>query len=362
MTSAAVLCLLELTIAASLVVVLVGMLRTPLRRIAGARAAYGLWLMVPLSTLTVLLPTPPPPFASVSESVPAPLTELVTATLTDSSTSVSSETIALATWALGVVIMLAVAITRQRTFVRSLGKLAPLPNGTYRSASSVEPMVVGALRPRVVLPVDFESRYTRDECELVLAHERAHVQRGDALTNAVATLWLCLSWFNPLMHWAIGWFRFDQELACDATVLASTGTARRRYADALLKTQLAADSDRTAVPAGCHWQSTHPLAQRIAALKRPLPGAARRWLGTALVCTLVSSGSYAAWAVRPELQSGEPDARMIPAQVRQVLLTLPAAREITPAPLVPWLPSKATFPKAPPRRCKLSRAKARTTP
>lgn len=344
--------LLELTTATSVAVVLVGVLRTPLRRIAGARAAYGLWLMVPLSTLTLLLPTPPQPFIPAAEAVGTVLAD----------PGLDGQAIALAVWAFGTVIMLSVAIARQRAFVRSLGKLSLLPNGTYQSAAAIEPMVVGALRPRVILPADFARRYTRDERALVLAHERAHVRRGDALTNAIATGWLCLSWFNPLVHWAIGWFRFDQELACDALVLAATGTARRRrYADALLKTQLAADSVSAALPAGCHWQSTHPLTQRIAALKRPLPGALRRSLGTALVCTLISSGSYAAWAVRPELGSAGPVSQSLPAQVRQVLLTLPPANEITPE---PFRLSNITTPvkKTSPRRCKLSRAQARTTP
>jgi beta-lactamase regulating signal transducer with metallopeptidase domain len=346
-----VICLLELTIAASVAVVLVGVSRAPLRRIAGARATYGLWLMVPLSTLTVLLPTPPQPLMPAAEAVGTVLAD----------PGVDGQALALAVWAFGTVVMLSVALARQRAFVRSLGKLSLLPNGTYQSATAIEPMVVGALRPRVILPADFEKRYTRDERALVLAHERAHVRRGDALTNAIATGWLCLSWFNPLMHWAIGWFRFDQELACDALVLASTGTARRRYADALLKTQLAADSVAAAVPAGCHWQSTHPLTQRIAALKRPLPGAVRRALGTALVCTLISSGSYAAWAVRPGLGSDAPVSQSLPAQVRQVLLTLPPAKELPPE---PFRLSNITVPvkKTSPRRCKLSRAQARTTP
>jgi bla regulator protein blaR1 len=343
----AVVCLLELTISASVAVVLVGVLRVPLRRIAGARAAYGLWLMVPSSTLTVLLPRPTQPLVPMTGPVLA-------------DPGYDSQAITLVVWAMGVVIMLAVAVSRQRAFVRSLGELSLSSNGTYRSASAIEPMVVGALRPRVVLPADFESRYTRDERALVLAHEQAHVLRGDALTNAIATGWLCLSWFNPLMHWAMSWFRFDQELACDALVLASTGAARRRYADALLKAQLAADSVGTAVPAGCHWQSTHPLAQRIAALKRPLPGTVGRWLGAALVCTLISSGSYAAWAVRPGLGSAEPDSPSPTAQVREVLLTLPPTDAITPQP-AGLLSISAPVKKTAPRRCKLSRAKARTT-
>jgi len=220
-----VVCLLELTLTASLAVVFVALLRTPVRWIAGARAAYGLWLTVPASALTVSLPTLPHPIINTVATNAA-------ITFPDASgSSPNGAAVALVVWALGAVTMLAVAVARQLAFVRSLGALSRLSNGTYRSASAIEPMVVGALRPRVVIPADFESRYTKDERALVLAHERAHVQRGDALTNAVATGWLCLSWFNPLMHWAVGRFRFDQELACDALVLASTGTARRRYAD-----------------------------------------------------------------------------------------------------------------------------------
>ena len=56
-----VVCLLELTLTASLAVVFVALLRTPVRWIAGARAAYGLWLTVPASALTVSLPTLPHP-------------------------------------------------------------------------------------------------------------------------------------------------------------------------------------------------------------------------------------------------------------------------------------------------------------
>jgi beta-lactamase regulating signal transducer with metallopeptidase domain len=113
----------------------------------------------------------------------------------------------------------------------------------------------------------------------------------------VASGCLCLSWFNPLMYWAVGQFRFDQELACDASVLAATGTARRRYADALLKAQLAADSLEF-VPAGCSWQSRRGLKKRIAVLKRPLPSYMRRAAGVLLAFACIGSGSYVAWATR----------------------------------------------------------------
>ena len=297
------LCLVQPTIAASVAVVLVGILRVPLRRIVGARAAYWLWLMVPLSTLGGLLPRAPSPWpatgatADVAAPVRHAMTD-VTTPLTDGSVPVHWQALVLVIWALGVALTLALSIRRQHRFVRSLGELARLPDGTYRSDRVHEPMVVGAWRPRVVLPADFETRYTRQERLLVLAHEHAHVQRGDALSNAVAMGWLCLCWFNPAMHWALERFRFDQELACDAWVLQVTGTARRRYADALLKTQLAADAMRI-VPVGCQWQSNHPLARRIAALRHPLPGSARGVLGALLACGLIFSGSYAAGGLAP---------------------------------------------------------------
>jgi bla regulator protein blaR1 len=290
MISHALFSLVVLTVASSVSVLVVALLRAPLRRVTGAQAAYWLWLMVPSSAVAALLPAPSAALTTIA--VPARVFVLAGA-----SAPARYAVIGVLVWAAGASVMLAFAVHRQRTFERSLGSLTSLPNGAYQSLSAAEPMLVGAWRPRVVLPADFEMRYTQEERALVLAHERAHLRRGDALANAVASGCLCLSWFNPLMYWAVGQFRFDQELACDASVLAATGTARRRYAVALLKAQLAADSVRF-VPAGCSWQSSHRLKQRIAVLKRPLPSYMRRAFGVLLALGFISSGSYVAWATR----------------------------------------------------------------
>jgi hypothetical protein len=140
----------------------------------------------------------------------------------------------------------------------------------------------------------------------VLAHEQAHRERGDALVNVVATIWLCLSWFNPLMYWAVARLRFDQELACDAVVLAPRATLRRRYAAALLRTQLAAEAGPP-VPIGCAWQSVHPLKERIAMLKRPLPTTTRRFSASMLTCATLVAGSYVAWTALPRVAYAQSD-------------------------------------------------------
>lgn len=156
-------------------------------------------------------------------------------------------------------------------------------------------MLVGAWNAKIIVPTDFECRYSLEERELVIAHERAHESRRDIAINALASFVLCLLWFNPLMYRALAWLRMDQELACDAQVLSHRSVERRLYADALFKTQLATES-AWRQPVGCHWQSIHPLKERISMLKRPLPGHSRRLVGFVAVTVFTGAASYAAWA------------------------------------------------------------------
>ena len=59
MSASALYVLAESSIAASAAVLLVALIRKPLRRLAGPEVACWLWLLVPASTLVVLLPVPP---------------------------------------------------------------------------------------------------------------------------------------------------------------------------------------------------------------------------------------------------------------------------------------------------------------
>jgi beta-lactamase regulating signal transducer with metallopeptidase domain len=305
--------LLVVTLASSVAIVLVAVLRRPLRYAVGARAAYWQWLLVPASACAVLLPAPVDTVRMIPESLPGSVSAaLSSAMVSVGAVGPSSNFVAasLAIWLLGTFLMLAWLVRRQRAFVRSLGTMAPDPDGIYRSSSTVAPLLLGAWRARIVVPTDFETRYGPEERTLVLAHERAHLVRRDAAINIFATVWLCLAWFNPLMYWALGRLRFDQELACDALVVAGSKAQRRLYADALLKTQLANES-AWRMPAGCHWQSTHPLKERVAMLKYPSPGLPRRLGGIAFIVALTVVGSYAVWAAQPEVPVPGTSARVI---------------------------------------------------
>jgi bla regulator protein BlaR1 len=301
------------TVASSLAILVVGVLRRPVRYAVGARAAYWQWLLVPASVLAVLLPAPAHSVRVLANSLPNSVSAAYSAVmLSVNAADISNHYMTvLVFWLLGAAVMLIWLVRRQHAFVRSLGNMKMDPDGIYRSDSIVAPLLLGAWRARIVVPTDFEARYGPEQRILVLAHERAHLMRRDATINIFATGWLCLAWFNPLMYWALGRLRFDQELACDALVVAGSKSGRRLYADALLKTQLANESAWCIPAAGCHWQSIHPLKERVAMLKNPLPGLARRLGGIAFSVAFTLAGSYAIWAAQPEVALPGTSARLI---------------------------------------------------
>jgi TonB family protein len=275
--------------AGTLVVLL---LRRSLRQWLGARVAYSLWLLVPVAALAMLAPAPSrqflvPVVTPAWTRIPHALANAMSpADGTDASS------ILLALWALGAAGAAFVFACRQAGFNRRILRRKGQP---FDEVVEHGPAVTGILRPRIVLPTDFRQRYDDHEQALVLAHERVHLRRGDVQAHTLATALRCVFWFNPLLHFAATRFRFDQELACDAAVLAQFPSSRRSYGDAMLKTQMA----ESGFPIGCHWQSIHPLKERIAMLKQPIPTTLRRASGTLLVVTLVLAASLGAWAAQP---------------------------------------------------------------
>lgn len=273
-------------------------IRPWLRARLGAELAYRAWLAVPLAVVATFLPAAPVA-APIANAMPALPT--VVAFASDAGGGRSSAIVLLGAWALGAVAMFAAFAWRQRHYVRALALDAALSvhDGVplrRAHAANASPATVGAWRPWIALPADFEAQYDATERELVLAHERMHVARRDGLANAALAALRCVFWFDPVVHFAARRFRFDQELACDAAVLRVRPDARRAYASAMFKTQLAVPG----LPVGCQWQSSPPLKERILMLKKDR--ATRTRLGgavTALFVGLVALSSYASQSNGP---------------------------------------------------------------
>jgi bla regulator protein BlaR1 len=297
--------LVELTIATSIAVVVVALMIAPLGRMSGPQVAYWLWLLVPASTLAALLPLPHQALQA-AQFLPRAVAGALAVERTfnnDVQDGAIYPTVALLIWACGFLLALTLLVIRQKLFTRSLRDLAPGADGAYRSAAIASPLLIGVRRARIIVPLDFDKRYDQEEQALILAHERAHRQRGDILANAIASAWLCVFWFNPLMYWAAKRLRVDQDLACDASVLRSSSARTLRYAQLLLKAQLA-DGAPLHAPMTCQWLSAHPLRERIVMLRHSYPGSARRRFGIALTAAVILAGTGLAWAAQPESSQG----------------------------------------------------------
>ena len=284
--------LVRLVLASSAAIVLTLLLRRPLRHLAGAAAAYGCWLLVPVVLLAAALPAVRSAPALVRAMAPA-LQAPTLAAVSVPAGSAGAGWVLLA-WAGGALASAALLLAGQRAFVRSLGNLRER-DGIFLAANERHgPALLGLWRPRIVVPSDFEVRYSAAEQALIIAHEQLHAERRDPAANAALALLQCAFWFNPLMHIAASRFRFDQELACDAAVMARHGGQRQAYAAAMLKTRVAG----APALATCHWQSSHPLKERIMQLKQTIPGAARRRAGHLVVALLACTSMLGTVAAR----------------------------------------------------------------
>ena len=295
--------LLRLGMASLVFTLLAGVMmlvRRPLRRRIGAAAVYALWLALPIGLALCCWPR---------HEVPLPVTALATApaafdgvglpVLPGQSAGFDLARIAVFVWLAGALAAACMLLLRQRAFLRSLGPLRPGPEKAWLSMRpDAGPLLVGLLRPRIVLPADFALCYDAAEQAAVLAHERLHARRGDLWWNALAALIVCLFWFHPLAGAARRRFLADQELACDSAVLCSGLHAPRTYAKALLKSLTTAS-----LPLGCTMQAISPIKERIMHLQDFVSPRRARIAVAMLLAGFSVAGAGFGWAATGEAAS-----------------------------------------------------------
>ena len=118
--------LVKTTLASSVALILVALLRKLMRIAVGARAAYWLWLLVPAMAASALLPAPTPMLLSTQVNfIPEQLRSAFTAMGPGNSADARELLIdlALAIWSVGAFSMLVSILARQQMFAKSLGIL-----------------------------------------------------------------------------------------------------------------------------------------------------------------------------------------------------------------------------------------------
>lgn len=94
------------------------------------------------------------------------------------------------------------------------------------------PVVIGHLRPVILMPVGLLDRLPLGQIESILLHELAHIRRADYLVNLLQTLMEGLLFYHPAVWWISSVIRTERENCCDDLVVATSGDAHE-YATAL---------------------------------------------------------------------------------------------------------------------------------
>lgn len=294
---AALTLLAEIGLVLTLALAVVLILRKPVRAVFGAGATYALWCLPPLTLMATSLPNPSPGFQLLIFSAASSESSAASPAIFTSSHPAWPEWL-LAIWLAGVVVASGIAVVRQLQFRRSIGSIKPLPGSIWRSDGPLSgPVLIGLIRPRIVVPPDFSQRYSDRQQQMIIAHEQSHQRRGDPWANAVASLIQCLFWFHPLIWPAGRLFRTDQEIACDASVLKRYPDWPRSYAEALLAT------DSPSGPAACHWSSLHSMKERIIMIKHHQVSRIKHRTGLALITLLALGLSGLVWSEGPSAPS-----------------------------------------------------------
>jgi VWFA-related protein len=94
------------------------------------------------------------------------------------------------------------------------------------------PMVIGWLRPAILVPVGALTGLPPEQITALLAHELAHIRRHDYIANVAQTVIEAVLFYHPAVWWVSERIRAERELCCDDVAVAASGDALT-YARAL---------------------------------------------------------------------------------------------------------------------------------
>jgi GWxTD domain-containing protein len=121
----------------------------------------------------------------------------------------------------------------QDRFARLAARMRASPQiALLESALAEVPLVMGHLRPVVLVPVGMLAGLPANQVESILLHELAHIRRADYLVNLLQTFVESIFFYHPAAWWISRVIRAERENCCDDLVVAASGDAHA-YALAL---------------------------------------------------------------------------------------------------------------------------------
>ncbi len=174
-----------------------------------------------------------------------------------------------AAWIGGSLVCLILSVDRIRRFRMVLGLVKPAPESVEDLVNEVAErlelgrrprvgMVAGAIspmvwslgfRPFLLLPAELWGRLDNRQRTTLLAHEMAHLKRGDDWVRLFELAVTILFWWLPIVWRVRSTLRDAEEQCCDAWVVWAYPEASKAYAETLVETVDFLSGDRSRVPA-----------------------------------------------------------------------------------------------------------------
>lgn len=248
------------------------------------------------------------------------------------------ETLAATVWLAGAGVSLVVAATRVVRFrnainreafeVESVTELADDTAARFGMARSPEvlalpggvcPMVWSfGLRPLLLVPFDLWKGLGAGQRATLLAHELAHIKRGDHLVRVPELLISALFWWLPVVWWARRKLHEAEERCCDAWVVWALPGEVKAYAETLLETVDYLADGRAVLPtAASGFGPCSDLKRRLLVIRR---GDMKKSFGLGGYATVLGFAALSlpwgpTWAQPPK----PPEAPAEPTEVRVVI-------------------------------------------
>ena len=155
-----------------------------------------------------------------SEGVPIPLSNVLNVI-----------TVLCVVWLIGMLLLAAYTMISCWRFQRKVDTAVLLRENIFQCETVVSPCVLGIIQPKIYLPFKMDAQ----KLEHVIAHEQAHIRRGDHWWKPLGFFLLTVHWFNPFVWLAYVLLCRDIELACDEKVIKELDSeARADYTQALV--------------------------------------------------------------------------------------------------------------------------------
>lgn len=157
------------------------------------------------------------------------------------------------------------------------------------------PLTYGIFHPVILMPKETEWKNTK-HLLYILSHEYVHICHFDLVKKLIATVVLCIHWFNPMVWIMYILFNRDVELACDESIVRQFGEKSKAVYSLIL---IHMEEKQSGLLPFCNNFSKNAIEERITAIMK-MKKATK--LSFAAACVIVA-GIVTAFATSAQVEN-----------------------------------------------------------